>query len=81
VKIVFRAKFEDDRPFEREFRGVQKFEPVSRSDAGLVDMLQVGRNDESGYFYYVMELADDLNAPALHRRVFHSAVVRASDVA
>jgi serine/threonine protein kinase len=24
-----------------------------------VDILHVGRNDEAGYFYYVMELADD----------------------
>ena len=36
-----------------------KFEPVSRSHEGFVDILQVGRNDETGYFYYVMELADD----------------------
>ena len=27
-----------------------------------MDLLQVGRNDTAGYFYYVMELADDLNA-------------------
>src|SRR5262249_21724698 len=58
VKIVFRAKFEDSAPYEREFRGIQKFEPVSRSHDGLVDVLQVGRNDELGYFYYIMELAD-----------------------
>jgi WD40 repeat protein len=58
VKIVHRAAFEDARPFEREFKGIQKFEPISRSHEGLVDMLQVGRNDAAGYFYYVMELAD-----------------------
>src|SRR5437016_5652792 len=56
VKIVYRRTFEDARPFEREFRGIQKFEPISRSHAGLVDILQVGGTDE--YFYYVMELAD-----------------------
>ena len=58
VKIVFRAQFQDAGPFEREFRGIQKFEPVSRSHDGLVDVLQVGRNDQRGYFYYVMEVAD-----------------------
>jgi hypothetical protein len=28
-----------------------------------VDILQVGRNDEAGYFYYVMELADPAERP------------------
>ncbi|PWU10116.1 MAG: hypothetical protein C5B50_26120 [Verrucomicrobia bacterium] len=58
VKIVFRAQFSDDTPYEREFRGIQKFEPISRSHDGFVDILQIGRNDAEGYFYYVMELAD-----------------------
>jgi tetratricopeptide (TPR) repeat protein len=62
VKIVHRAAFDDDRPYEREFSGIQKFEPISRSHEGFVDLLQVGRNDAQGCFYYVMELADDANA-------------------
>src|SRR2546426_914906 len=62
VKIVYRHTFKEDHPFEREFNGTQKFEPVSRSHEGLVDILQVGRNDQAGYFYYVMELADDENS-------------------
>ena len=33
VKIVHRHKFGHDRPFEREFAGIQKFEPISRSHA------------------------------------------------
>ena len=60
VKIVYRQSFEDDRPFEREFRGIQRFEPISRSHEGLVDILQVGGGEDC--FYYVMELADDANA-------------------
>jgi len=62
VKIVHRASFDHDRPFEREFAGIKAFEPISRSHEGLVDLLQVGRDDSAGYFYYVMELADDINA-------------------
>ena len=31
VKIVYRKTFANERPFEREFRGIQKFEPISRS--------------------------------------------------
>lgn len=60
VKIVYRKTFDHDRPYEREFKGIQKFEPISRSHEGLVDILQIGRNDQAGYFYYVMELADAL---------------------
>jgi len=59
VKIVYEQTFRHKSPFEREFRGVEKFEPVSRLHDGLVDILQVGRNEKSGYFYCVMELADD----------------------
>ena len=63
VKIVFRKSFAHERPFEREFSGIQKFEPISRSQEGLVHILQVGRNNDAGYFYYVMELADDAAQP------------------
>ena len=62
VKVVYRATFEKEAHFEREFKGLQKFEPISRSHDGFVDILQLGRNDAAGYFYYVMELADDQNA-------------------
>src|SRR4026209_911535 len=59
VKIVFRKTFERERPFQREFSGIQKFEPVSRANPSQVSILQVRRNDEEGFFYYVMELAAD----------------------
>jgi len=58
VKVVYRRTFSEAYPFEREFNGIQKYEPISRSHDGLIDILQIGRNDEAGYFYYVMELAD-----------------------
>src|SRR2546426_7120185 len=63
VKVVYRDTFKDERPYEREFAGIKAFEPISRSNEGLVDILQIGRNDEAGYFYYVMELADDAESP------------------
>ena len=59
VKIVWRINFDSERAFRREFEGMSVFEPISRSHGGFVDILQVGRNDAHGYFYYVMELADD----------------------
>jgi serine/threonine protein kinase len=59
VKVVARGTFDHDRPFEREFEGIKRFEPISRSDPSQLSILHVGRGE--GFFYYVMELADDLN--------------------
>lgn len=58
VKVVYRQNFKDPKPYEREFSGMQSYEPISRTNEGLIDVLQIGRNDDEGYFYYVMELAD-----------------------
>ena len=61
VKIIFRKSFSWDQPYEDEFQGVLQFEPFSRQHDGLVDVLQVGGNADGDYFYYVMELADDVH--------------------
>jgi serine/threonine protein kinase/WD40 repeat protein len=60
VKVVWRGNFASDRPYEREFRGITQFEPISRSHPGVVNVLHVGRDDGAGCFFYVMELADDV---------------------
>jgi hypothetical protein len=60
VKVIHRSTFVDQAPFEREVRGICKFEPVSRSCDSFLDILQVGQNEAEGCFYYVMELGDDL---------------------
>jgi len=62
VKIVHRNAFDNDRPFEREFSGIKQFEPVSRSHESQLNVLHVGRGPD--YFYYVMELADDMGRGA-----------------
>jgi serine/threonine protein kinase len=58
VKIVWRRNFSSDRPYDREFQGIVRFEPISRSHAGVVPVLHVGRDEGGQFFYYVMELAD-----------------------
>src|SRR5690349_7246241 len=60
VKLVYRKSFGHQRPFERELAGIKKFEPISRSHESFVDILHVGQNEKGGYFYYIMELGDDL---------------------
>jgi CHASE2 domain-containing sensor protein len=59
VKVVYRKTFADDQPFEREFRGIQKFTPISRQHPGWVHILHIGRNEAEDCFYYIMELGDD----------------------
>ncbi|MBC8096443.1 MAG: CHASE2 domain-containing protein [Akkermansiaceae bacterium] len=59
VKLVFRKSFSSAVPFEREFRGMQKYTPISRNHPGWVHVLHVGRNEAQGCFYYIMEAGDD----------------------
>lgn len=63
VKIIERKAFRDEEAFEREFSGLQQFEPVSREHDGFVAILHVSRNRAEGFFYYVMELADNDSNP------------------
>jgi len=64
AKIVWRRSFEDDRPFRREFEGIQRFERISREHPSQLALFHIGRNDAEGYFYYVMELADQVSVAA-----------------
>ena len=80
VKIVRRDDFEDERTFEREFEGIREYEPVSRNHRGLVHVLHIGRNDDDGFYYYVMELGDDVQGgPATNEIEFEPRTLR-SDV-
>jgi serine/threonine protein kinase len=60
VKLIRDSALRAGRPFRLELNGVLQFEPVSRLHDGLVDILQVGGSEAAGYFYYVMEVADDI---------------------
>ena len=59
VKIVWRDRFEDLRPYEREFEGITRFAAISLREPSQLALLHAGRQDTAGFFYYVMELADD----------------------
>ncbi len=61
VKFVYRKTFNNAGPFEREFKGIHHFTPISRMHPGFVHILHVGRNEKAEYFFYIMELADDEN--------------------
>ena len=86
VKVLWREDFEDERSFEREFEGILKYEPISRDHPGLVNVLHVGRSTGAQqFYYYVMELGDDIltgcdiNPIEYEARTLRSDVKRAGE--
>jgi CHASE2 domain-containing sensor protein len=61
LKEIERAKFPNEYSYEREFRGITSYKPISNQHLGLLHIDHVNRNDQQGYFYYVMELGDPLD--------------------
>jgi WD40 repeat protein len=59
VKVVYRDRFMEERPFKRELKGIRLFERASHDHQGLVRVLHVDIGEQESYFYYVMDLADD----------------------
>jgi serine/threonine protein kinase len=75
AKIIWRSEFGgEERSFQREFEGIRRFEPISRSHPSQLAILHVGRSEFG--FYYVMELAD----PAPDRRQSDPRVLPGFDV-
>ncbi len=60
LKAVYLANFDQNPdPYEREFNGIKKYQPVSDKHPNLLRVEFVSEKRE-GYFYYVMELGDPL---------------------
>ena len=72
LKVIYLAKFEGDpEPYEREFAGVQKYQPISDRHPGLLRVEFVSEK-KADSFYYVMELGDSVapgweKQPALYQ--------------
>lgn len=60
VKIVYAGNGVDGQQFEAEFRAVQRYYGKAGRCANSVRIQHVGRDRGSRYFFYVMDLADDL---------------------
>ena len=81
LKVVHQAKFGKDlKPYEREFRGIERYKPISDKHPGLLRIEYVSMKRAAGFFYYVMELGDATHAgwqddPRTYR-VLDLAVVR-----
>ncbi|MFT5469756.1 MAG: serine/threonine protein kinase [Verrucomicrobiales bacterium] len=61
VKIVRRQNFDSAKSFEREFEGIQHYEPISRGHPSLLPILHVGRSPDRMFYYYIMEAADPVS--------------------
>lgn len=61
AKVISRKYLPDERSFKREFDGICNFDPISGSHQALVRILHVDEDTEARYYYYVMELADDVH--------------------
>jgi serine/threonine protein kinase len=70
IKVVWRRRFEDDTPYLRELLGLQHFAAVSLVESGQLALLHVGYNEQAGFFYYVMEAADDANGGPIDPRTY-----------
>src|SRR5215468_7006858 len=79
AKIVWRNRFEDERPYQREFEGIQRFERISRDHPSQLALFHIGRNEAEGYFYYVMELADGVEVQSPKSKVQSSALLPDSE--
>jgi eukaryotic-like serine/threonine-protein kinase len=45
VKVVWRNRFQDVRPYEREFEGITRFATISLREPSQLALLHAGRND------------------------------------
>ena len=60
LKAVYLASFENNQsPYEREYQGIQKYQPISSLHPGLLRVFYVSEK-KADYFYYVMELGDSV---------------------
>ena len=50
VKIVRRSNFDSAKSFEREFEGIQRYEPISRGHPSLLPILHVGRSPDRAFY-------------------------------
>ena len=72
VKVIYLAKFDQNTdPYEREFNGISRYQPISSRHPGLLRVDFVSEK-QPGYFYYAMELGDSLepgweNNPAAYQ--------------
>lgn len=74
MKEIERKRFNDPGPYDREFNGIKNYKPVSTQHPGLLRVEFVYRNDDLGYFIYVMELGDPIDPDWLQRGALYQSL-------
>ena len=60
LKVIYLKKFDGSvAPYDREFNGISRYQPVSDAHPGLLRIDYVSRKSDD-YFFYAMELGDSL---------------------
>ena len=60
VKVISYEDFDSLESYQAEYYGIRHYAPYSRKYEGLMEIHHVGIHKKDGYYYYVMDLADDL---------------------
>lgn len=61
VKTIERSKFQfSEGDFEIEWQGIKRYAEISLSQPRMVAIFHAGRAKDDSYFYYIMELGDDI---------------------
>lgn len=76
LKVIYRSRFADSQPYDREYEGIKRYKPLSAEHPGLLRVEFVSAPQPEGYFYYVMELGDSETA----QTPFNPLTYRAQDL-
>lgn len=64
LKVVRRSEGADSGLYEREYNSLCSYRPLSGKHPNLLTILHIGKDEDNGFFYYTMPLADDISGAA-----------------
>jgi len=60
IKVIRYENSSSLESYQAEYHGLRHYAPFSRKYEGLIEIHHVGIREQDGFYYYVMDLADDL---------------------
>ena len=60
IKVIRYSEGKSLESYQAEYHGITHYAPFSRKYEGLIEIHHVGIREADGFYYYVMDLADDL---------------------
>jgi serine/threonine protein kinase len=61
VKVIRYTESKSLESYQSEFHGIRHYAPYSRKYDRLIEIHHVGIREQDGFYYYVMDLADDIS--------------------